>query len=564
MTIFIGGAWPYANGSLHLGHVASLLPGDILARYYRQKGEEVLYVSGSDCHGTPISLRAQQEDRTAAEIADKYHREFVESFKKLGFSYDKYIKTDNPNHHQVVQKVFLELLEKGYIYKKEIEQLYCPECKQFLPDRYVEGICPQCGEDARGDQCDNCSELLDPVDLLDKSCKLCGASPVQKNSEHFYLALSKFSKELTEYLEKNRENWRDNAVKLSQRYLDEGLKDRAVSRDLPWGIDLPLEGYENKKIYVWMEAVLGYYTASKVWEKETKADIKKGCKIESETESNIDINKFWKKDVKSYYVHGKDNIPFHTLILPALLLGIGNLKLPEYIVSSEYLTIEGKQLSTSRNWAIWADDVLDRYDPDSIRYYLTINGPEKRDSNFSWQEFIHSHNGELLGAYGNLVNRTLVFIEKYFSGEIPDGRINPEVQASLKDLYNEIGDKIENAEFKSALEGIFEFIRGANKYFDSEEPWLTRRNDIEKCRNTIYTCVQIIANIANLLKPFLPYSSIKVKKYLNLKESNQGQWSYIKVERGKMITEVDILFERIDPTTIEVERNLLKDNKVLN
>ncbi|MFP4015870.1 MAG: methionine--tRNA ligase [Halanaerobiales bacterium] len=557
MTVFIGGAWPYANGSLHLGHVASLLPGDILARYYRQKGEEVLYVSGSDCHGTPISLRAQQENRTAADIAEQYHSEFVESFERLGFSYDKYIKTDNHDHHQIVKEVFLELLDKGYIYKKEIEQLYCPECKQFLPDRYVEGVCPQCGEEARGDQCDNCSQLLDPVELLEKSCKLCGSEPVQKASEHFYLALSKFSDELNEYINRNKVHWRDNAIKLSQRYLDEGLRDRAVSRDLPWGIDVPLKGYENKKIYVWMEAVLGYYTASKLWAKETNEDESKYWH-ESENDGGHD-------GVKSYYVHGKDNIPFHTLILPALLMGIGNLKLPKYIVSSEYLTIEGKQLSTSRNWAIWADDVLDRYDPDSIRYYLIINGPERRDSNFSWQEFIHSHNGELLGAYGNLVNRTLVFVEKYFSGQIPDGKLDSDIHNSLLKLYEVLGYKIENAEFKNALEDIFDFIRTANKYFDTEEPWLTRKEDIDKCKDTIFTCVQIIANLSNILAPFLPFSSKKIRRFLGITGSNKGDWSIITVDSGSEISETDILFERIDTKTIEEERKILdklsKDSK---
>ncbi len=538
MTVFIGGAWPYANGSLHLGHVASLLPGDILARYYRQKGEEVLYVSGSDCHGTPISLRAQQENRSAADIANHYHEEFVESFRKLGFSYNRYVKTNNLVHHKVVQEVFLKLLNKGYIYKKEIEQLYCSACNQFLPDRYVKGICPECGELARGDQCDNCSSLLEAIELEDKSCKLCGNSPVKKSSEHFYFALSRFEDLLTKYLNTNKKYWRDNAVKLSQRYLEEGLQDRAISRDLSWGIDLPIEGYEGKKIYVWMEAVLGYYTASKVWVDEN------GC----------DPNKFWNDNILSYYVHGKDNIPFHTLILPALLMGTGSLKLPEYIVSSEYLTIEGKKLSTSNNWAIWVDDLLEKYNSDSIRYYLTINGPERRDSNFSWQDFIYSHNGELLGAYGNFINRTLVFIEKYYSSKVPEGQINTEINKQLSILYKKTAYKIERAQFKNALEEIFDFIRAANKYYDEEKPWISRNENPEKCSNTIYNCVQIIANLANLLIPFLPFSSEKVKEFLDIQFTD---WSVIEVDAGTKLSNIEILFDRIDTKRIQEEKELL-------
>ncbi len=538
MTVFIGGAWPYANGSLHLGHVASLLPGDILARYYRQIGEDVLYVSGSDCHGTPIALRAQQEDRSASDIAGEYHTEFVSSFEKLGFSYNKYIKTDNKIHHQIIQQVFKDLFDKGYIYKKELEQIYCPDCEQFLPDRYVEGICPDCGELARGDQCDNCSSLIEPVDLLDKKCKLCGESPVKKESEHFFFSLSTFNNRLTDTLNNKKGNWRDNAVKLTQRYLNEGLQDRAISRDLSWGINIPLEGYQDKKIYVWIEAVLGYYTASKIWSDE----------------NNRKTNDFWRDSIKSYYIHGKDNIPFHTLILPALLLAMGDLNLPDYIVSSEYLTIEGRKLSTSKNWAIWADDILERYNPDSIRYYLTINGPEKRDSDFSWQEFIYSHNGELLGAYGNFINRTLVFVEKYFSGKVPERKFNLDIKKEINELYINTADKIEGAQFKTALEGIFKFIRKANKYFDEEKPWLTRKNEPEKCENTIHNCVQIIANLSQILAPFLPFSSEKIAAYLDI---DIDQWKFIEVESGTLVDNVEILFERINKKKIKEETERL-------
>ena len=551
MSIFIGGAWPYANGSLHLGHLASLLPGDILARYYRLKGEDVLYVSGSDCHGTPIALQATKEEIDPKKITDKYHNQFKESFEKLGFTYDYYSRTDQNFHHQFVQDIFIKLKEKGYIYKKETEQIYCEDCKQFLPDRYVEGVCSECGKTARGDQCDYCSNLIEPLELEERECKLCGGEPIVKTTEHFYFALSSFAEELKKYLSEKGNNWRDNAVELTERYINEGLPDRAVTRDLDWGIEVPLEGFKHKKIYVWMEAVLGYLSASKQWAEEKS--------------TSDDWEKFWRnEDITSYYIHGKDNIPFHSLILPALLKGIDDkLHLPDRIISSEYLMIEGKKLSTSRNWAVWVPYILKNYHPDSIRYYLSINGPEKRDCNFSWSEFIHSHNGELLGAYGNLVNRVLVFIEKKYSGQIPEGTVDKDIKAKILKLYSKVGKQIEDGNFKKSLEDIFSFIRSINKYFDSEEPWVTVKEDQERCRSTIYNCVLVIANLSTLLDPFLPFSSQKVREFLSLTES-KCNWGYTEVQKGKEIGNIDTLFDRIDKSRIEKERKRLevKSNRI--
>jgi len=536
MSIFIGGAWAYANGSLHLGHISSLLPGDILARYYRIKGEKVLYVSGSDCNGTPITIRAKQDGVSPKEIADRYHHEFLECFTKLGFSYDIYTRTDTKHHHEIVQQLFLDLLEKGLIYKKEIEQTYCEYDQQFLPDRYVEGICPNCGAKARGDQCEHCSTVLESLELLERKCKICSQPPIKRLTEHFYFALSSFQRVLENYTQdaENRNLWRENAISLTKRYLKEGLLDRAVSRDLPIGVSVPVAGYEDKKIYVWIEAVSGYYTASKLWAKERKND----------------DSTFWNSSVTSYYVHGKDNIPFHSIVWPGILSGLGKESLPTHIVSNEYLTLEKKKLSTSKNWAVWVPDILERYDPDSIRYFLTINAPESRDADFSWKEFIYSHNGELLGAYGNFVNRTLKFIEKSFNGLIPEKVISSTIQDKVNLLYHEVGHCIESTTFKQALEKIFELIRFSNKYFDDQQPWKQIKEDTESCKETLANCIYLIANLAHILNPFLPFSSSKVKGMIN--STSVTDWRPFLV-KSHYLSNVEPLFERIDTLKIEEE-----------
>lgn len=540
MNILIGGAWPYANGSLHIGHIAALIPGDVIARYYRLKGDNVLYVSGSDCHGTPIAIRAKKEGISPKNIADKYDEEFKECFNKLNFSYDYYSRTDEEHHKEEVQKIIKDLYKSGFLYEKEIEQVYCEHCNQFLPDRYVEGFCPHCKSISRGDQCDSCSALLDPLELLNRKCKLCGGEPVVKNSKQLYFALSKFQEEIKNSLKKVKDGWRINAVNNTERYINEGLKDRAISRNLSLGIDIPIEGYEDKKIYVWIDAVLGYFSVSKKWGKENKKD----------------WSKFWNEESVSFYIHGKDNIPFHSIILPALLSGAGYKHFPDKIISSEYVTLEGKKISTSNNWAVWVHDIIDRYNSDLLRYFFISNGPEKRDTDFSWRELINKNNGELLGAYGNLVNRTLIFGKKYFNNVVPKGKLDEKIKKQIERIYITTGENIERGNLKIALDHIFEFVRTINKYFDKETPWVTINTDEEKCRNTIYNCLFSIINISNLLHPLLPESSEKIKGWFGY---NIDKWEGIYLKPGDTVGECEILFERLDKKLIEEELKKLQE-----
>lgn len=536
-NILIGGAWPYANGSLHIGHIAGLLPGDVLARYHRAIGDNVYFVSGSDCHGTPVAIRAKKGGKTPREVSDFYHEEFKECFKRLGFSYDVYTKTSAQEHKEFVRAFHKELYKSEYVYEKETPQAYCEECATFLADRFVEGKCPQCGEAARGDQCDVCGTVLEPENLLEPKCAICGKAIGFRTSKHLYIRISSLEKQLKELVDTHPE-WRKNAIAFTNKYIDEGLRDRALTRDLEWGIPVPKEGYENKTIYIWAENVLGYLSASKV-----AADSR-----------GEDFIALWSEEAKHYYVHGKDNIPFHSIILPSLLLGNGKRwHLPDVIVSSEYLTLEGRKISTSRNYAIWVNDLLEKYEPDSIRYYFLANGPEKKDADFSWREYVHSHNGELLGAYGNFVNRSLTFIHKYWEGIVPQGVENAEINERLEALYVSVGKLIEKGAFKDAINEIFDFVRTANKFFDGEQPWITRETDEEACQNTLYQCVQIIANLAVLLHPFLPFSSEKVCNWLEINDT----WERKTVAAGYRLPEIEILFQRIDKKVIEEETEKL-------
>ena len=525
-NILIGGAWPYANGSPHIGHIASLLPGDVLARYYRAKGENVFYVSGSDCHGTPITVRAQQEDRTPAEISEQYHKEFCSCFEKLGFSYDLYTKTSDNAHIEFVKNFHRKLYESDYIEERTVKQAYCPSCKKILTERLVVGKCPTCGAPTRADQCDICGEILEADTVIGPKCAECGTAPTFGETTQLFLLITRLKKELLELLE-THPNWRKNAVAFTKRYIDEGLRDRAITRDLNWGIDVPKEGYENKKIYIWAENVLGYLSASE-----------QICR-----ERGTDFKELFRENARHYYVHGKDNIPFHTIILPSLLLAHGEgLRLPDDIVSSEYVTLEGEKISTSRNHAVWAKDLAEQFNPDAVRYFFIANGPEKRDADFSRNEFAKQNNSELVGVWGNFVNRTLAFIRKYHDNHIPDGKIDSEITEKISGVFEDSGRKIENGCFRDALKTIFDLAKFGNKYYDSNTPWITRTESPEKCADTIFNCTVLIANLAVLLRPFLPFSSDKIIKWLGL----SAEWKQQKIKSGQKLPDFSILFNRID------------------
>ena len=543
--IFIGVAWPYANGSLHLGQIAgAYLPSDIFARYHRLKGNDVLMVSGSDQHGTPITVRAEQEGRAPREIASKYHEDFLDSWQKLGITFDLFTTTDTPNHHKLAQDFFLRLKDEGYIYQDTMALLYCPSCNRFLPDRYVEGTCPYCRfEGTRGDQCDKCGKPLNPVDLIDPYCRLCSALPEVKESEHFFLRLSAFNQQLLEWV-KGQAHWRQNVLNFSTNLLTEGLKDRAITRDIEWGIPVPVPGFEGKRIYVWFEAVIGYFSASLEWAAS--------CGDEEKWRA------FWQGDAKSYYFIGKDNIPFHTIIWPAMLMGYGGLNLPYDVPANEFLTLEGKRLSTSRNWAVWLHDYLDRYDPDPLRYFLSANMPEGADTDFSWREFVRRNNDELVATYGNLVHRVLTFTYRSFDGAIPSpGQLDERSRALLEKAevaLDTVGRLLQGCHFREAIRTAMSLAQEANRYLDEKAPWKRIEDDREGSTTSLYVALSVISCLKTVLYPFLPFSSQKLHRLLGFEgRVEDGGWSIVRLPPGQQLACPETLFTKLDEKIVAEE-----------
>jgi methionyl-tRNA synthetase len=582
--ILVAVAWPYASGPRHVGHVAGFgVPSDIFARYHRLKGNNVLMISGTDEHGTPITMAADKEGISPRALADRYNEVIGNDLYALGLSYDTFTRTTTKNHYRITQDLFKTLLQKGYLFTQTSLGAFSASTGQTLPDRYVEGTCPICGyTEARGDQCDNCGNQLDPIQLINPRSKVDGNPPIFRETEHFFLNLPAFAEQLKEWIS-SQDHWRPNVRSFSLNLIED-LKPRAITRDLDWGVPIPLEGYDDKRIYVWFDAVIGYLSASVEW---------------AHNRGTPEAWRDWWQNPESehYYFMGKDNIVFHSVIWPSMLLGYGNggelvggtgepLQLPHEVVSSEFLTMEGKKFSSSRGIVIYVRDVLSRYDADALRYYLSIAGPENQDTDFTWAEFVRRNNDELVANWGNLVNRTLTNVFRNFGSVPQPGAFTPSDEALLqatKDSFEKIGSLLEDARFRAALSEAMELSRQANGYLSEHEPWkLIKGDDEAKARaaTVLYVALQVVNNLRTLLVPFLPFSSQKLHELLGhegqiagpleFKEiveegdakhrvltgdyaSWVGKWEYSELPVGQALRKPEPLFKKLDEKVIEEE-----------
>ncbi|MDR0462318.1 MAG: methionine--tRNA ligase [Christensenellaceae bacterium] len=508
--VLVGLSWPYANGRLHIGHVASSLPADVLARFYRVQGDDVSFVTGSDCFGTPILVQAGVEGIKPEQLAEKYHKLLEKDFRALGFTFDNYSKTMSKQHLDFVGNFHRELYKGKYIFEKTAPQLYCEKCKKYLPDRYVEGVCPHCKNSAKGDSCDHCGKILEPEDLVDPKCKLCGTKPVVRDTTQLYLKLSALQPKIQKFFDQRKGAWTANAQGLTQRYLNEGLHDRAITRSMEWGVPIPRDGWDDKRIYIWAENVLGYLSASKP--------------------------EFWSSEKSAtpplhYYIHAKDNIPFHSVILPGLILANEetNYHLPDVIIASEYVTLEGHKISKSKGNVLTAEELLNEFDVDMIRFYFLRQAGGQKDSNFTFEDFVNVVNGELVNNFGNLVNRTLSFVINKFGGQFAHIKPCRDVQNEINNCGSEAFDLLEKGCVQQALKRIMELVNFGNKYFADNKPWVT--NDVQ----IIGEVVEIIRCATSLLGPFIPDASQKVLKWLEMKK----------------LDKIDVLWQRLDMKAVK-------------
>ena len=539
-NILVCVAWPYVNGEPHLGHIAgNNLPADIFARYHRMVGNNVLMVSGSDQHGTPVTIRAREENTTPKEISEKYHNIWSETFKDLDFSFDLYTKTGTENHKEVVQKLFNLLNEKGYLQEKVSKQPYSEESEMFLSDRYIEGDCPHCPSRTKGDQCDNCGKDFEPIDLKNLISTIDNSKVTFKETNHIYLKLPEFQEDLNKWI-KSKSYWKPAVKNQSLGFLSKGLIDRAITRDIDWGVEVPIKNYEKKRIYVWFEAVIGYLSASIEW---------------AESDKNISNNKdIWKEwwqnpESKHFYFQGKDNIPFHTIILPAILMGSGEYNLPYDVVANEYLNFSGKQFSKSKNWAVWVSDFLKEYDSEALRYYLTSIMPESSDSDFTWDSFFESNNNELVATFGNLVNRIQSLIKNNFDNVVPnfekiDDKDN-EMISEIKRSYESTGKFLEKRQFRNSLKEIMNLAKLGNRYIDQKEPWASIKSDKQIAANTLWVGANLISNLGVLISPFLPKTSLKISSMFNF-GNVIPEWKCREAKSGIKIDNISPLFKKIE------------------
>lgn len=543
--IFISCALPYANGPCHLGHIRSTyLPADIYARYNRMIGNDVLMVCATDEHGTPIAVKADKENKKPIEISKRYHDMIVRDVESMNISLDSFTRTTDESHYEIAKNFFKSLYDEGLIYREDIQQLYCPVCNKFLPDRYVEGSCPECGSEARGDHCEKCGKALEPTELDEPHCITCGTTPIIKDTFQYAFKLSEFEDDLKEYISSN-ENLPANVKNYATNWLNDGLNDWILTRDMDWGIPVPLDEAKGKVLYVWIEAFLGYISSASQWSKQS--------------------GRKWEEYWNDYVVHfiGKDIIYHHSIFWPGLLKAYG-CKLPDMIYAGEFLSLEGEKMSTSKNWVIWISDFVKEYDPDLLRYYLTMNAPLNKDSDFSWDDFQRRNNDELADVIGNFLHRTFVFTKKSFDNRIPEYK-NPTEEdeafrMAIEELPNKAGEYIANYEFRDALLEIFKVAKKGNKYFNDQEPWKAVKEDVQKAANCLYLSNQLAKTLAYMLKPFIPTKADKIAEIMNIDSLDVWDDAKIALPVGHEINKAKPLFKKIEDKEIEAQKAKLKEN----
>ena len=551
-------ALPYANGPVHIGHLAGVyIPADTYVRYLRMKGEEVLFVGGSDEHGVPITIKAEKEGCTPQDIVDRYHNIIKDSFEKLGISYDIYSRTSSKTHHETAAAFFKKLYEDGKFIERESEQFFDPERNKFLSDRYIIGTCPKCGNDhAYGDQCEKCGSSMSPDELINPHSALSGAELVKKATKHWYLPLDQYEQWLREWIIEGHKEWKPNVYGQVKSWLDNGLQPRAVTRDLDWGVPVPVEEADGKVLYVWFDAPIGYISNT----------------IEICNERGTDWEKWWKdEDTKLVHFIGKDNIVFHCIIFPCMLKAYGDYIVPENVPANEFLNLENDKISTSRNWAVWLHEYLEEFPgkQDVLRYVLTANAPETKDNNFTWKDYQDRNNNELLAIFGNFVNRTLVLTHKYFEGKVPAMiNLNEKDQAAIEEM-NQYPDKIanllDNYKFREGLSELMNLARLGNRYLTENEPWKQFKTDPERVKTVLALSMQIVAKLAILSEPFLPFSAKKLQSMIGLEVSGWNQAKEtILLSENATIGEVELLFTKVEDETVAAQVNKLEETKKQN
>ena len=551
--IIVTSALPYANGPLHLGHLAgAYLTADFFVRYKRLQSEDILFICGSDEHGVPITIAAEKEGVSPQDIVDRYHEWNKETFKKMGISFDYYSRTSSSVHHNTSQEIFTELNEKGFFKVKSEELFYDESTQMFLPDRYVKGECPNCGYgEAYGDQCEKCGNSLNPSDLINPVSSISGKTPIRKETQHWYMPLGEMQDKLESWI-KTREDWKPNVMGQIKSWLQEGLNDRAATRDLNWGVPVPVEGADGKVLYVWFEAPIGYISATKEWAmKSNKPEAWKN---------------YWKNDkAKLYHFIGKDNIVFHCIMFPIILMEHGNFILPENVPANEFLNLEGKKLSTSRGWAVWLHDYLEHFESDYLRYALGVSLPESKDSDFSWKDFQNRVNNELVAVLGNFVNRASTFIEKYADSKVPPLLDPKPLDLQMLEAITIQKHKIEYAyehfRFREAVQEGMQLARLANKYFTDSEPWKTRKTNENACFNSLHVSIQVVAALSVLMEPVLPERMMILRRQIGLEGSIK--WADISssmLSVGQSLRPASLLFQKIEDASIQLELDKLQNS----